>query len=131
MTKKPVWTKWPTSKNIWTTGCIDNEKYNKNQLTSQITTGIQNESRHETDFAGVVINLRTNGIRTEVYTTNRNITTANRNNQKLLSVFDYDNLGNRIKWPWLTDLVPYENGENMIFNINIIYRRIIIKVHKN
>ena len=76
---------------------VSSEKDNESRLISQIITGVQNEIRNESVFAGGVTCLPTNGSRAQVSAENRGSNSSNRNDTEEQSVVIYDRLGNLVK----------------------------------
>ena len=79
-----------------TTSSVSSGKEDKNQLISQIITGVQNASQNKSGLAGVVTRFPTNGSRAQVSATNRGHTSSNRNETEDRSVVIYDHLENLV-----------------------------------
>ena len=96
ITEDPVKNKLLANKMIWNTSSISAKEENKNGVISQIITGIQNASRHESVLTGGVICFPPNGNRTLVYAGNRIIDYGIRNEPAELGVDTYNHLGSRV-----------------------------------
>ena len=131
ITEDPVRTKLQANKKRRYTIYVSADNDNKNRLISQIITGVQNKSRNESEFSRGMTCFPTNGSRSQVSAASRVIISSNRNNTEEQSVVIYDHLGNLVTNTWLAGLVPEENVNRALFNINIGNSLIINKVHKN
>ena len=96
ITEDPVRTKFLENKKRRTTSYVSAEKDNKNQLISQIITGVQNSIRNESGLEGGVTHLPTNGSRAQVSAANRCSTSSIRNEIEERSVVIYGHLGNLV-----------------------------------
>ena len=81
-TKYYISTKFLDNKSKHSTNSINTGKNNENRLVYQIITGVKHERQQETGLAGGVIQLSTNGSRTQVYYVNISSAVANSNDQK-------------------------------------------------
>ena len=96
ITEDRVRTKFLTNKKRRTTRSVSVEKNNKNQLISQIITGVKNASQNESGLEGGVTRVPTNGRMAQLYAYNRGSTSSNRNETEEQSLVVYDRLCNLV-----------------------------------
>ena len=131
ITEDPVRKKFLVHQKRRTTSSAGAGKDSKNQLISQITTGVQNSSRNESGLAEGVTHFPTNGSSAQVSAANRSSTSSNINKTEERSVVIYDHLGNLVTKTLLADLFPEDILKTSVFNINAYDCQIINKVQKN